>query len=226
MLVKNWMTKAVVTVDPATAMNDAIKLMEKHHIRILPVVKKEKIVGVVTDLDIKRASSSDATLLEVHELHHLISKLKLKEIMNKQPVTVPIDYTIEEAAEAMAHNKVTGVLVVDHDQRLAGVITETDIFKALISVTGADRKGVQFAFQIEDRPGSIKELTDIIRQYGGRLLSILTSYDRVPQGYRNLYLRTFAIKRQQLPELKEKLSARAKFLYMIDHRENKREIAE
>lgn len=224
MLVKNWMTEKVVTVEPNTSMQDAIKLMKEHHIRFLPVIKKDNIVGVVTDNDIKRASASDATTLEIHELLYLISKLKIKEIMNKNLVTVPWDFSIDEAAETMTLNKVNGVPVVDHKGHLVGVITQTDISKALISLTGSDRKGIQFAFSIEDRPGSIKELTDIIREFGGRLLSILTSYDHAAAGHRNLYVRTFALDRQQLPELKKKLAAHAKLLYMIDHRENKREI--
>ena len=224
MLIKNWMTKDVITVGPSTSMQSAMRLMQEHHIRLLPVMKKEKIMGVVTDLDIKRASASDATSLEVHELHHLISKLKVKEIMNTEPIMVPFDYTIEEAAEVMTHNQIHGMPVVERKQHLVGVITKTDVFKALMSLTGSEKKGVQFGLLIKDHPGSIKVLTDIIREYGGRLLSILTSYDRAPKGYRNLYLRAFAIDRQSLWELKQKLANRAKLLYMIDHRENIRSI--
>jgi acetoin utilization protein AcuB len=137
---------------------------------------------------------------------------------------VAFDATIDEAAEAMALHKVNGVPVVDYKDRLVGVITQTDISKALISLTGSDQKGLQFALLIKDRPGSIKELTDIIREFGGRLRSILTSYDRAPEGYRNLFVRAFAIKRERLDELKNKLAERATLLYLIDHRENKREI--
>ncbi len=224
MLIKKWMTKDVVTAGPDTSMQVGMRLMQEHHIHILPVIKNGKIIGAVTDLDIKRASASDATTLEVHELHHLISKLKLKEIMNKEPIVVPFDYTIDEAAEAMTYNQVSGLPVVDGKSHLVGIITETDVFRALISLTGSAKKGIQFALQIADQPGSIKILTDIIREYGGRLISLLTSYDRVPKGYRNLYLRVFAIKRQNLRELKQKLANRAKLLYMIDHRENIRSI--
>jgi acetoin utilization protein AcuB len=226
MLVKNWMTEKVVTCGPTASMSEAIQLMREHQIRILPIMKGDKIVGVVTDRDIKRASASDATTLEIHELLYLVSKLKLKGIMNSKPITVPWDYTIEEAAETMAQHKISGLPVVDHKQRLVGVITQTDVFKALISLTGSGRQGIQFAFMIEDQPGSIKVLTDIIRGYGGRLRSILTSYDRAPDGYRALYVRVFALDRKKLPELKSKLAAHATLLYMIDHRENKREIYE
>jgi len=224
MLVKYWMTEKVYTVGPGASMQTAIRLMQEHNIRMLPVIKGENIVGVVTDRDIKRASASDATMLEMHELLYLVSKLKIKEIMTREPIRVPEDYSLDEAAELMLHNKVSGLPVVNDRQHLVGVITQTDIFKAFISITGSDRKGIQFAFQIEDYPGTIKVLTDIIREYGGRLLSILTSYDRAPKGHRHLYLRVFAINRQDLPKLKETLKKRAELIYMIDHRENIREI--
>lgn len=226
MLVKNWMTSKVITTKPSTSMHDAVQLMQRHHIRTLPVMRKEKLVGMVTDRDIKQASSSRAEALEPHELQRLNSKIKLKEIMRTDYVTAPSDYTIEETALLMALNKVSGIPVLDHDDHLEGVITQTDVFKALVSLTGADRQGIQFAFLIEDQPGSIKPLTDIIRDYGGRLISILTSYDRAPDGYRKLYVRAFAINRLQLPALKKKLSDCAPFLYMIDHREDQREFGQ
>ena len=211
MLVQKWMAIDVKSVSTGTSMNDAVKLMQNHHIRILPVMKSEKILGVVTDLDIKRASSSNATLLEAHELQYLISKLKIKEIMNAEPITIPMDHTIGEAAEIMLQNRIAGLPVVDPDRKLVGIITQTDIFKALISMTGTDRKGIQMAFQVSDRPGSIKQLTDIIRKNGGRLLSILTSYDRAPEGYRNLYIRAFALNRRHLPRLREEMAAHGNF---------------
>ena len=224
MLVKNWMSAKVITTKPDASMADAVQLMRDHHIRILPVMKNKKLVGVVTDMDIKRASASDATMLEVHELLYLISKLTIKQIMNKRPVTVPLDHSIEEAAEIMAINKLSGVPVMDHKAHLVGVITQTDVTRALIALTGSDKKGIQFAFLIEDKPGSIKVLTEIIRNHGGRLLSILTSYDRVAKGHRKLYVRTFAVNRQDLKALKDEMAAQAKLLYMIDHREDRREI--
>ena len=94
----------------------------------------------------------------------------------------------------------------------------------LISLTGITNGGIQFGFQVEDRPGSIKELADIIREFGGRMVSILTSYDGVPQGYRRVYIRMRSIERARLTKLKDRLGAKAVLLYMIDHQENNREI--
>jgi acetoin utilization protein AcuB len=226
MLVKDWMTKTVVTVDMEDSMQEAIRLMKDHDIHMLPVMKRGQLVGIVTDRDIKRSSASDATTLEIHELLFLISKIKVKDIMTKDPITVAYDYTIEETAEVLLKNKISGAPVMNGAGELAGTITKADIFRALISLTGVGSRGIQFAFQIEDRPGSIREVADIIRSYGGRMVSILTSYERVPKGYRNAYIRMYGIDRMKLSRLKDDLREKATILYMVDHRENRREIYE
>jgi len=225
MLVKNWMSKEVVTVHVNDTMQDAVKLLREHGIRMLPVMEQGELVGIITDRDMKRASASDATTLDVHELIHLLSTIKIKHIMTKNPITVPFDFTVEETAEVLLKNKISGVPVLNHDKEIVGTITQTDLFKVLISLTGAGAKGLQFAFEAEDRPGSIKELADIIGKYRGRVVNILSAYENVPQGYRKVYIRVFGINRSELlPGLKNELSKTATLLYMVDHRENFREI--
>jgi len=191
---------------------------------MLPVMEKDKLVGIITDRDLKRASASDATSLDIHELIYLLSDIKIKQIMTKDPITVPLDYTVEETADILLKNKISGVPVVDHEGRIVGVITETDLFRVMVSLTGLTEKGIQFAFQLEDRPGSIKEVADIIRKYDGRMVSILGSYDRAQKGYRDVYIRTYGIDRLKLPKIKKELREKAILLYMVDHRENIREI--
>jgi acetoin utilization protein AcuB len=225
MLVKNWMAKTVITVDANASMLDAMNLQKKHHIRMLPVMDKGTLVGVVTDRDLRSASASDASALEIHELLYLISKIKIKDIMTANPVTVPVDYTMEETAELLLEHKISGVPVLDHQGGVVGAITQTDILRALISLTGLTvGRGIQFALQIEDKPGAIKACTDILARYGGRTASILSSYEHSPQGYRRMYIRTYNLDRDRLPEIKEALREKAVLLYLIDHRENRREI--
>lgn len=224
MLVKNWMSKNIITIDVDDSMQDAIKLLKENKIRMLPVVEKGKLVGIVTDRDLKRASASDATSLDIHELLYLISKIKVKNIMTKDPITVPPDFTVEETAEVLLNNRISGVPVVDHGGNIVGTITQTDLFRVLISLTGVGKRGIQIAFQIDDKPGSIKEVADIIRAFGGRMVSILTSYDGVPEGYRNVYIRAHSIDRSKLPELNDEISKTASLLYIVDHREDKREV--
>lgn len=223
MLVKYWMRKDVVTVDVNDSMYEAMSLMKEHQVPMLPVLKKDNLVGVITDRDLKRASASDATSLDVHELIYLISRIKVSDIMSKNPVTVPPDYTLEETASMLLKNKISGAPVVDAQGRIAGIITQQDLFRALISLSGLEKRGVQFAFELEDRPGSIKEVTDIIRNYGGRLVSILSSYDRAPAGYRHVYIRAYELDREKMAQLTGDLRKKATMLYMVDLRENTRE---
>ena len=78
MLVNKWMSKNVITVDQNDSMEDAMKHLKENDIRMLPVMKKGKLIGIVTDRDLKKASASDATTLEVHELLYLLTKIKIK----------------------------------------------------------------------------------------------------------------------------------------------------
>ncbi len=224
MLVTNWMSKNIITVDENDSMQDAMKLLKEHDIRMLPVMKKGKLVGIVTDRDLKRASASDATTLEIHELLYLLTRIKVKNIMTKEVITVPPDFTVEETTLVLQKNKISGAPVVDSEGQLVGTITQTDLFRVLISLTGVAKGGIQFGLQVEDRPGSIKEVADIIRKFGGRMVSILSSYDQVPEGYRKVYIRMRSIERSALQNLKQELESKAELLYMVDHTENNREI--
>ena len=224
MLVKDWMSSEVITIEENDSMQEALKLLKEHDIRMLPVMKKGKLVGIVTDRDLKKASPSDATTLEVHELLYLLTQVEVKEIMTRDPVTVPPDYTVEETAQVLLENKISGAPVMDKTGKVIGTITQTDLFRVLISLTGVASGGIQFGFYLEDKPGSIKQVADIIRQYGGRMVSILTSYDGVADGYRNVFIRMHSVERSELQSLKDKLSEKATLLYMIDQRQNKREI--
>ncbi len=224
MLVKNWMNTPAVTIDAEASMKDAVKIMKEGRIRMLPVLKKGKLAGVVTDRDLKRASASDATTLEIHELMYLICKIKIRDVMTPNPITVYFDHTVEETAEILLMNKISGVPVMDYGEKVVGTITQTDLFRVIISLTGVGKRGVQFAFQLEDRPGSIKEVTDVIRDHDGRMVSILSSYEGVPDGFRKVYVRCYGVDKEDIDKLKEMLKKKATLLYLINHRENKREI--
>jgi acetoin utilization protein AcuB len=225
MLVENWMNPKVITVDVNDSMLDATKILKEKQIRHLPVLKGGKLVGIITDRDLKRASASDATTLAAHELLYIIANIKVGEIMTKNPVTVPYNYTVEEAAEILMTHRISGMPVVDKEGKVVGTITQTDIFRVLLSVTGLAKRGIHFAFLLEDRPGSIKEVADVIRKYGGRMTSILSTYERAPAGHRHVYIRAYELHREDLSALKEDLRrVSKKLLYMVDHKENKREI--
>ncbi len=226
MLVENWMSKTVVTVGQNESLLDAMRLLEQKAVSMLPVLEGEEVVGIVTDRDVKRALFSDVARPDIPELPFSMSRVKVREFMSRNPITVPFDFTVEETAEILLHNKISGAPVLDHDGKIVGIITQTDIFRALISMTGVGKKGLQFAFQLEDRPGSIREVCDVIRKYGGRMVSILSTYEGIQDGYRKVYIRSCDINKAKLSDIKAELKARAKVFYMVDHGDNRREIYE
>jgi acetoin utilization protein AcuB len=189
MYVLNWMTTKVFTVSADDYLSDAIALMKEKNIKHIPVVKNGKLKGIISDRDIKEYSPSKATSLDIYELHYLLAKTKIKEIMKSKVITTTPYVPVEEAAMIMLDRNI-GCLPVLEKENLAGIISDRDIYRALVDITGVRHGGHRICVTIEDRPGSIKEVADIIRKSGYRLQSILTSYEGVKEGYREVVIRT------------------------------------
>jgi acetoin utilization protein AcuB len=183
------MTKKVFTVAPDDGIIDALTVMKENGIKHLPIVKGDRMKGIVSDRDIREFTPSAATSLDVYELHYLLAKMKVKDIMKTNIFTTSPDTPVEEAAMVL-YDKQVGCLPVVEDSKLAGIISDRDIFRALVDITGCRHGGNRLYLTIEDRPGSIKEVADIIRKYGFGLQAILTSYEGVRNGYRNIMIRT------------------------------------
>jgi len=224
MLAKDWMSKNVITVDIHDSMHDVMQIFRENGIRRAPVMKKGDLVGIITDRDLRRTTAAQDPRLEVHELIAVIEKVSIKENMTQNPVTVPVDFTIDETAAVLLKNKISGAPVMDHEGKMAGIIAQADIFRALASLTGLEKQGIQFALRLPDTPGTVEAVTDIIRQTGGHLASILAAYSQAPVGYRNVYIRAYGIDREKLPSVEEQIHQKAKVLYIIDHGQNRREI--
>uniref|UniRef100_A0A7C5ELJ4 CBS domain-containing protein n=1 Tax=Desulfobacca acetoxidans TaxID=60893 RepID=A0A7C5ELJ4_9BACT len=214
MLVKDWMTKDPVTITDDTSMMKAIHLMKQHRFRRLPILHEGRLVGIVSDRDLKEASPSKATTLDVHELYYLLSDLQIKEIMTRNPITVNPDDTVEHAAQLMLENTISGLPVVNERGDLVGIITQSDIFRAFMHITGILQGGVQFALRLEDRPGLIKEVVDLLRARGARFVSLLTSYTTSLEGYRDVYIRVKNLSSEDIAKAKEDLTARYEVLYV------------
>ncbi|MFH2098198.1 MAG: CBS domain-containing protein, partial [Pseudomonadota bacterium] len=172
------------------------------------------LVGVVTDRDVKRASASDVSLLDAHEQMYLVARIKVADIMSENPVTVSPTDTVEDTARILLDHGISGAPVVDESGALRGVITQKEIFSGLVRLTGADIPGVRFGFLLDDRPGSIKEVTDSIRTHGGRMVSILSSRDQAPPGKRFAWVHMSGVDDRDLEGLLAELSARVRVLYM------------
>jgi acetoin utilization protein AcuB len=189
MFVSDWMTKRVFTIGLEESVSDAIVLMKVREIKHLPVVKDGRMKGIISDRDIKEFTPSRATALEIYELHYLLAVTKVREIMRKKVVTTSPDTPVEEAAMLM-HDAGIGCLPVMSQGSLVGIISDRDIYRVLVDITGVRHGGHRISLTVEDRPGSVKEVADITRKHGFQLQSVLTSYEGVREGYRDVVIRT------------------------------------
>ena len=219
MLVKDWMSKDPITINDDTSMMKAIHLMKQNRFRRLPVLHEGRLVGIVSDRDLKEASPSKATTLDVHELYYLLAELQVKDIMTRDPVTVAPDDTVERAAQVMLENTISGLPVVDDQGKVVGILTQSDVFRAFMQITGILQGGVQFALRLEDRPGLIKEVVDLLRERGARFVSLLTSYTSVQEGHRDVYIRVKNLSPEAIEAAEKELASRYQVLYVKQERE-------
>ncbi|MFN4196855.1 MAG: CBS domain-containing protein [Caldimicrobium sp.] len=173
MLVKDWMSEHVITLDENTSIIKAIQVLKEHKIRRIPVTRENKLVGIATDRDIKEVTPSKITAFEVHELYYLLSELKLKDIMTKDPLTVYPDDSVEYAAVIMLENKISGLPVINKERHVVGIITQTDIFKLFVNITGVYHSPYQIGLLI-NHPHDLIKLFEILKQYEIIPYSLLT----------------------------------------------------
>jgi acetoin utilization protein AcuB len=186
MLIKEWMSKSVITIDNKDFLTDAAKFFKTKVISMLPVIGDGKLIGILTDGDVKKA---------------------------RPVVSIQAVHTIDEAAGIMLSNGISGMPVVSNGGKIEGIITKSDIFRCFVSFTGVSNKGQVFAFNLQDKPGIIKNLTDMIRNSGGRLCSIMTSYDDIEEGFRKVFFHTFDIEYDKFNDLLEKFRRAGQLLY-------------
>jgi len=214
MLIKDWMSKSPVTAKPATSIMKAAKLMKENGFRRLPVVDDDgRLVGIVSDRDIKEASPSKATTLDMHELYYLLSEIKVADIMTKTVISIGPEDTVEKAAVLMLRHTVGGMPVVDGANRVVGVITDSDIFKVLVSITGVLSGGLQFAFELPNASGSLKSVLDDLKADDVRILSILTNYDDARPETRTVYIRVHPMDDAKAKTVVERLKANHNLAY-------------
>ena len=190
MFVSDWMTKKVYTVTPDDNISTAIKLLKEKKIKHLPVVKNDAtIVGILSDRDIKDYTPSKATTFEIRELNYILFTTKVKEIMVKKVITAPPNMAIEEAAMIMYDNTI-GCLPVVENHKLIGIISDKDLFRVLVDITGVRHGGHRFYVVMKDKPGVTGEVLDIVKKHGFTLDSVLTTYEGVKKGHKRVVVRT------------------------------------
>ncbi|MCB0202279.1 MAG: CBS domain-containing protein [Caldilineae bacterium] len=173
MLVGERMIHPVISVGPDVPVMDALEMLRREHIRRAPVVENGKLVGIVSENDLRNASPGQATTLSVWEINYLVSKITVRKVMTKEVVTTVEDTPIEEAARIMADHKVGGLPVL-RDGKVVGIITETDIFKVMLEMLGARQKAVRVSVIVPNVAGEIASLSKAIFELGGNIIALGT----------------------------------------------------
>lgn len=174
----------LLTVSPDTPVFKAREMMDAHNVSHLPITDgKARLLGMVTDRDLKEAWASPATTLSVHELTYVLQKLTVGSIMNKNVITASPDMTIERSAQIIFENKI-GALPVVKDGRLVGIITTTDLMKVLLMALGMTDDSKRLSLLARDRRGTLAEVGKLMQRADINILSILT----VPlQGHQEIW---------------------------------------
>lgn len=202
MLVHERMTPTPLTASPEMPVAEALRVMRDKKIRRMPVLDKNgRLVGIVSEKDLLYASPSPSTDLSIHEIHYLMSRLTVEKVMTKQPFTVDVKSTIEDAARLMADRKIGGLPVMD-GERLAGIVTETDIFRALVEMLGARRPGVRLTVSITGEKGSFAAICSAITAVGGDIVGFGPYEDRAAW---RLALKVQGVDREKLQKALEPL---------------------
>ena len=165
MFVKDKMTRDPYTIQVSASINTLIGLMRDKKLRKVPVLDGEKLVGIVTDRDIERVSPSKATSLSVYEINYLLSKITVADAMVSDVITCSPDDYIEDAALVMRENRINSLLVMEND-KLIGIVTDSDLFDALIDMMGGRTKGNKFVMRVPNQPGVMTKIGSITAAEG------------------------------------------------------------
>ena len=174
MFVAKRMTPNPTTIESTTTIADASELMRKRNFRRLPVVDNGRLVGIVTDRDLRTVAPSPATTLSIFELNYLLAKMQVKDIMHKNVITIPVDATIEEAALIMSTRHIGGLVVVGENGSVVGVITETDIFNSFVEIMGLKEGKIRFTFKVSNQVGVLHEISGVFKDLGINISSLAT----------------------------------------------------
>jgi acetoin utilization protein AcuB len=205
-LVRERMSKHPITITEDTPVNQAIMLMRNEKVRRLPVLNdRGALVGIVSEKDLLYASPSPMTSLSIHEVHYLLSRVTVGEIMTREVITVSEYTSLEEAARIMADKKIGGLPVVRYG-KLVGIITESDLFKIFLEVLGAREMGVRLSMLVPEQPGILADIIRAIAELGGNIISLGTFLGEDPTN------RLITVKVAGVPE--DKLVAEMKALML------------
>lgn len=175
MIVADIMTSLVTVVQEEQSLLEVRELMINKNLRRVPVVNTNGCLrGIVTDGDVKRAAPSDATTLSKYEANYLLGKLKVKDIMTKAVITAKKIDAVETAAYMLYKDKIDALPVIDEENRVCGIVTDTDIFKVLVDIMGYAQSSTKITIDSADKVGVLADITKIFKDRGVSVISILT----------------------------------------------------
>lgn len=189
MYVRDYMVTDVITISADAFIHDAQKLMSDHNIHRLPVVEHEKLVGILTQAKLRDYAPSPATSLSVWELHYVLAKVKVREVMEKRVITATPDMTVEDAA-SLGREHGVGALPVMEDGKLVGIVTTTDLFRILTEVLGDRKVGIRLHVHGPLQNQETMEVLAALHRHGMGVYSMFGATTRV--GQRDLIVRLTA----------------------------------
>ncbi|MCK5552957.1 MAG: CBS domain-containing protein [Deltaproteobacteria bacterium] len=174
LLVENRMSKSPITIKRDDSFQTALNLLRQGGVRHLPVVEGRKLVGIVTDRNLRQASPSPATSLSIYEIKYLLNKIAVEDLMVKDVITISPTATIESAAKLLFEHKIGALPVVNEKGELLGIITETDILETFVEATGLGEPSSRMEVEMDDKPGALAKVAQLIKKHTINIISVMT----------------------------------------------------
>lgn len=211
MIVRDFMTKNPIYTNPKELISNVKSTMDREQITKVPVLDDSgKLIGVITKTDLKKTMPSNATTLDIYELSYLLSKITVEKVMKKQPITIQKDATIEEAAKIMSEKGISSLIVMDGEV-LSGILTKTDLFRAVVDMFGFRYEGVRAEVEASDNPGELAKISKAIADQNGKIVSVITA-DGSDVSKRLITIKIIGLAKEKVREILDNLGANLKDL--------------
>jgi len=199
MFVYQYMTPEPVVISPDDNFPQAMNAIRKHKIRRLPVVDGDRLMGIVVEKDLLSTQPSPATTLSLYEIYSLLETIRMRQIMTCPVIAVGGDCPVEDAARIMVENTVSCLPVME-ENKLVGIITETDVFRVLVEVLGGEEDGYRLTLRLPDRVGELAGITTHFAAVGGNIVAVTTS-GVLEDGWREVTIKEVGAGKETLQEI-------------------------
>ena len=185
LLVRDWMTEHLVTLSPEASVAEALTLCRKRRIRHIPILDKGRLVGIVSDRDLRDASPA----LGDPERARTLQEIRVADVMSREVITVDPQDSIENAAQQMYELKIESLPVVSEgavadagstvaEEEVLGIVTSSDVMRALVTLAGLPEPGCRIEVSVPNREGILAEVAGKIRELEVDIFNVLSDPDR------------------------------------------------